>query len=184
MQTILGHDSGDFPGSKTSHKIWNSEKFRQWHRGITGNFFPQNEEFPRYFLYHRPVFGNSFWDLPIFVHSHPTRLSYPLPYELAKKRHAYWNNAYEICNPKSGILCWFLISQWCHGGYHKMLFPAHVRCVKFWNFHYRFLCILPKDAELNFKGSNRGYFRDQGMFCTSKVNFGPFWRKIALDLNK
>ena len=51
--------------------------------------------------------------------------------------------------------------------------------VKFWNFHFRFLCILPKDAELNFRGSHRGYFRDPRMLCAKKVNFWPLRRKIA-----
>ena len=35
--------------------------------------------------------------------------------------------------------------------------------------YFRFSCISPKDAELNFRGNHKGYFRDSRMFCASKA---------------
>ena len=45
-----------------------------------------------------------------FINSHPTTLSYPPPYELAKNGQRYWYHAYNKCNTKLSILvCFFIL---------------------------------------------------------------------------
>ena len=106
----------------------------------------------------------------IVLNSHHTRLPYPPPYELAKNCQRYWNHGHKICNIESSILRRFFISYKYHSDQQKNQFPAHF---------FRFSFTASIDAEYNFRGSHKGDFQDQMMLCASKVDFWPFWQKIA-----
>ena len=57
---------------------------------------------------------------------------------------------FHIRNPKYDMIRWFLVAIKSNLHHQSFQFPAHFRSAEFWNFNFQFLCLSPKDAQLNF----------------------------------